>query len=454
MLINLSQQMKRIIAVSVTSSILACGLQGGTVVFAEKPVISSTTPMYGVASAPAVKPVWSLPLAKFDQDGRAITAALAEEGRLFALVDGGQLAAYDGTSGRKLWKYGSGLRPVLAYNQGSLYGLTTDGAVIAVAKNGSKQWTTAIRADKADQIIPVGDTIYVTQNLTLFALERATGKLKWKITEKENQYSSGSNDIIVSKGVVLRSYLVQGALTSNQINAYDQATGKKLWTSFAQFSPLLVKDGLVYSVMDTFMRGDDDSINRSLHIAVLDLLTGKKKGERVYNWMVEPEVPGQIEFGGANGSAFLNGNDLYIYQGKAVAKYNFASYTPNGKAVQKWNAPNPKEYQPLYSIYGGKLLYQSFRDNSILALKTTSGQEIHFPSGISPVQTDLFANGLFVARADGTLDAYNFATTKPVFSVKTGSGEFDPTLKSGDMIYVRSGGTLHAVKLPATLTKS
>ena len=91
MFINLSQQMKRIVAVSVTSSILACGLLGASVVFAEKPIISSTTPMYGVGSAPAVKPMWSLSLAKFDQDGRSITAALAEEGRLFALVDGGHL---------------------------------------------------------------------------------------------------------------------------------------------------------------------------------------------------------------------------------------------------------------------------------------------------------------------------------------------------------------------------
>ena len=207
---------------------------------------------------------------------------------------------------------------MLAYDQGSLYGLTTDGSVIAVTKNGSKQWTTAIGANKADSIVPIGDTIYVTQNFTLFALDRATGKLRWKVTEKDNFYSSGSSDIIVSKGVVLRNYLVQGALTSNQINAYDQATGKKLWTSFAQFSPLLVKDGLVYSVMDTFMRGDDDSSNRSLQIAVLDLVSGKKKGERVYNWTVVPEVPGQIESGGANGSAFLDGNDLYIYQEKRL----------------------------------------------------------------------------------------------------------------------------------------
>ncbi|WP_338551432.1 PQQ-binding-like beta-propeller repeat protein [Paenibacillus sp. KS-LC4] len=454
MFINPSQQMKRIVAVSVASSIIACGLLGASAAFAEKPIISSTTPMYGAVSAPAVKPMWSLPLAKFDQDGRFITAALAEEGRLFALVNGGQLAAYDGTSGRMLWKYGSGLRPVLAYEQGSLYGLTTDGAVIAVTKNGSKQWTTAIRANKAESIVPIGDTIYVTQNFTLFALDRATGKLRWKITEKDSLYSSGSSDIIVSKGVVLRSYLVQGALTSNQLNAYDQATGKKLWTAFAHFSPLLVKDGLVYSVLDTFMRGDDDSSNRSLQIAVLDLVSGKNKGERVYNWTVVPEVPGQIESGGANGSAFLDGNDLYIYQGKMVSKYNFSSYSPNSKAIQRWNAPDPKEYYPLYSIYGGKLLYQSFRNHSMLALKTTSGQSVPFPFGIQPVQTDIFSNGLYVARADGTLDAYNFATTKPVFSVKTGSSEFDPTLKSGDMIYVRSGGTLLAVKLPASLTKS
>ncbi|GGD58582.1 outer membrane protein assembly factor BamB family protein [Paenibacillus nasutitermitis] len=454
MLTNSSTSFKKIAMLSVTAALLASGLTGTSAVHAEKPVINSSTPIYGAVSAPAVKPLWSVPLAKFDQYGMSVTSALAEDGRVFALVAGGKLAAYDGTSGKNLWKYGAGLKPVLAYDQKVVYGLSKDGAILAIKDNGNKKWAADIHADKADSIQPIGDTIYVTQNLTLFALERETGKLRWKKTETDGSYSSGLTDILVSDGVVLRSYNVQGALSSNQINAYDVKTGKQLWTSFRQQSPLVVKEGLVYSVMDLFMIGEEDSVKKSLHIAVINLKTGVKKGERVYKWTAQPEVIGQYQFGGAHGSAFLDGEDLYIYQDQAVAKYNFSAYSKDGKAIQRWNAPNPRDYQPLYNVHEGRLLYQNLHDRSILALKTINGQTIQFPAGIQPVQTDLYGNGLFVARADGTLDAYDFTASKPVFSVKTGFRDFNPTLKSGNMIYIRSGGILSAVKLPVGMAAS
>ncbi|UVI33217.1 PQQ-binding-like beta-propeller repeat protein [Paenibacillus spongiae] len=447
-----SKPAKMIAALSISAAVLASGIPGTAVVHAEKPVLSTSSPVYGSESAPAVKPLWSLPLAKFNQDGRSFTAAIVEEGRVFALVTGGQLAAYDGASGKRLWKYGAGLKPLLVYDQGIVYGLTKEGYVYAVSAGGSKKWTAPIKADKADSINPIGDTVYVTQDLTLFALDRATGKLRWKVTETEGSYTAGLTDVMENSGVVLRMYYVQGALSSNQINAYDKATGKQLWTSFRQMTPLAVKDGIVYSVMDLFMIGDDDPVNKSLHIAVLNLKTGEKKGERVYKWTAKPEAPGQYSFGGAYGSAFLDGNDLYIYQDQVVAKYNFSAYTPDGKPVQRWVTPNPRDYQPLYRVHNGRLLYQSLHNNSISVIKTANGQILHSPSGIPSVQTDLYGNGLFVARVDGTLEAYNFAALKPVFSVKTGARDFESTLKSGNMIYVRTGGTLHAVKLPASLT--
>ncbi|NBD25288.1 outer membrane protein assembly factor BamB family protein [Paenibacillus glycinis] len=425
---------------------------GPTVAHAERPVLSSSTPIYGASvPAPAVKPLWQVRLAQFEQDGRPFTSAIAEEGRVFALADGGQLAAYDGASGRKLWTYGAALKPLLAYGQGVLYGLTKDGAVYAVGTNGGKKWTAPIRADKAESIAPVGDTVYVTQNLTLFALDRATGKLLWKTMETAPQYEGGLNGVTETDGVVLRSYAVQGALSSTQINAYDKKTGKQLWTSFRQLAPLAVRDGLVYSVIDEYMVGDNDPANKRLRIAALSLKSGAKKGERVYAWTNTLATPGQYQFGGASGSAFLYGNDLYIYQDQAVAKYDFAAYSANGKPAQRWASPNARDYQPLYAVDGGRLLYQNIHDNGIGVLKTANGQFAEFPNGVQPVQTDLYGKGLYVARADGTLDAYDFASFKPVFSVKLGSRAFEATLQSGGMIYIRSGGTLYGVKLPASL---
>lgn len=450
-----SSVIKSIAALSLAASTLLASPQGGAaVVHAEQSVITSTTPAYGIATAPLAKPAWSIPLAKFTQEyaTTASTVAIAEEGRVFALVSGGQLAAYDGTSGKLQWKNGTDLKPLLKYDQGVVYGLTKDGSVFAVGANGSHKWTSAIHADKAASINPIGDTVYVTQDLTFYALDRATGKLRWKTTETRGDYEFGMTDVTESDGVVMRSYYVQGALSSSQINAYDKATGKQLWNSFRQQSPLLIKDGLVYSVMDLFMIGDEDSVNKNLHIAVFNLKTGEKKGERVYKWTTTPSYPGEYSFGGAHGSAFLDGNDLYVYQDQGVAKYDFTSYQADGKPVQRWAAPDPRDYQPLYRVHDGKLLYQNTHNYGIRVLKTANGQMVDFPTAIPAVQTDLFGNGLYVAHADGTFDAYAFATFKPTFSLKLASRDFEPTLKSGNMLYVRNDGKLYAIKLPASLT--
>ncbi|QHT63606.1 PQQ-like beta-propeller repeat protein [Paenibacillus lycopersici] len=448
--------LKTIAAFGMTASICMAALPDrGAVAHAEKAVVSSSTPLFGTVAAPAAKPSWSVPLAKFEVNGMSETRAVAEEGRVFALAAGGKLAAYDGASGRKLWTYGESLQPLLTYDQGIVYGLTKDGSIFAVGTNGGKKWTAAIHADNANNAIgisPVGDTIYVTQNLTLYALDRASGKLRWKTAETEGMYEAGLGGITEADGVVLRTYLVQGALSSLQINAYDKATGKQLWNRFHQSAPLAVKNGLIYSVVDNYMTGSDDPIRKSLSIAVLGLRTGALKGTREYSWTATPATPGLYSFGGANGSAFLDGSDLYVYQDQAVAKYDFDAYVQGGKPVQRWAAPDNKTLQPMYSVHGGRLLYQNVNTGGISVLKLANGQISGFPNGVQPVQTDLYGNGLFVARADGTLDAYDFATFKPAFTVKTPSRDFGPTLKSGNMVYIRSGGTLYAVKLPANLT--
>ena len=125
------------------------------------------------------------------------------------------------------------------------------------------------------------------------------------------------------------------------------------------------------------MTGDNDPVAKRLRIAALSLKTGAKKGERAYAWTNTPATPGQYQFGGASGSAFLDGNDLYIYQDQAVAKYDFAAYGANGKPAQRWAAPNGRDYQPLYTVHGGRLLYQNNHDNGIGVLKTANGQFLH-----------------------------------------------------------------------------
>lgn len=68
---------------------------------------------------------------------------------------------------------------------------------------------------------------------------------------------------------------------------------------------------------------DDDAVNRNVKISVFNVKTGELKGERLYKWTDTENKDGAFTFGGVNGTAFLDGNDFYIFQGKKLVKYDF-----------------------------------------------------------------------------------------------------------------------------------
>lgn len=81
---------------------------------------------------------------------------------------------------------------------------------------------------------------------------------------------------------------------------------------------------------------DDDPVNRKIKIAAFNLRTGALKGERTYGWTDNAVTDGIYHGGGSYGSAFLNGNDLYIHQGQRLALYDFNNYVPGAEPVKKW----------------------------------------------------------------------------------------------------------------------
>lgn len=422
---------------------------------ADKPVLSHSTSAGNEPAAPLAKAAWSIPLVELADGGGDRAAAIAEEGRVFALMDGGRLAAYEGTTGKRLWTYGKSLKPLMVYEQSTIYGLAGDGSIYAVTADGARKWVSPIGAKEADGIDIIGDTVYVTNNLVFYALDRATGKLRWKVAEKkEDSYIEGYASVTESEGVVLRKYYVEGVHSSIQVDAYDKKTGKRLWTYSDIYSVLTVRGGLVYTFLDMFMREDYESGSKNLHIAVLDLKTGKMMEHRVYKWTIQQDSASPYHFGGAFGSAMADGNALYLFQDYTIAQYDLTAYKPDGNPVKRWKAPDPEQFYPLYKVHQGRLLYQNQHDNAIGLLKTVNGGFIRTPAGRTVVQTDLYGNGLYLGLADGTLIAYDFSAFKPVFRFNAGAKDFRPTLKSGGMLYVQAGGKLTAVKLPATLAKS
>ncbi|QYK67193.1 PQQ-binding-like beta-propeller repeat protein [Paenibacillus sp. S02] len=418
---------------------------------AEPSAVSMSNGAYSTTiQAPVIKPSWSFPVIPIDRSRYPDQAvAIAENGKVFAVDSNHRLVALEASSGRKLWQYGDQLTPVLTYNKGIIYGMTRSGSIYAVTEAGKKVWSTPLGFTEAYGIQRIGPTIYIMQSVQTAAIDAVSGKVKWKISEDKNSYS-GLGEIMETDGVLIRNYNVQGSLTFEQINAYDAKTGKKLWDSFRSSFPLAVKDGIVYSVANTFMI-NDDPINRKIKISQYDLKTGESKGDRQYRWTEVENKDGTFQSGGIYGSAFLYGKDLYVFQGKILASYDFWNYKPDSKPARKWSQAGYNQLVPLSSIHEGRIFYQDFSTGGLIAMKLTSGQFIHYDGDNPTVQADVFGKGVYVGQSDGVFHGYDLMTLKPVFTVNTGSRSFGPTLKSGGMIFIQSGNRIHAVKLPASL---
>jgi outer membrane protein assembly factor BamB len=424
-------------------------------VLADQPAVSVNWGTYEV-DAPFVTPKWSIAIHNWSSlyNGIESNAALAEDGRVIAIDSNGQLIAIDASTGKRLWMNGNSWNPLLTYNQGTVYGARNDGRVTAITAAGKLKWTTPVKVEGAQTIEPIGDTIYVTAKMKLYAFNATTGALRWQTEEKGLEYVAGFGELQLADGVIIRTYLVQGALSSTQINAYDAKTGKQLWTRFKSQSPIAIRDGLLYSVQDSYNMGnyemtDDGQIRESLVINTINARTGEVKGTRTYSWTRKFD-PTQSFQAGVPGVPMIDGDKLYIFQGEILAKYDFKQYKPNAAPVQTWGQ-YMKDVYPLYAVHGNRMLYRNYNTGGLTAMKLANGQVIGWRTDNPVVQTDIYDNGLYVGQSDGVFHAYDYATTKALFSVKASSRYFGPTLKTNDMIIVQSKGMLQAVKLPAAL---
>lgn len=445
---------KKVIIVLAVANITLPLINPGSisVISAEKAIISTSHSYYNKVEAKVLTPVWSAPLAILKEDrpsGQDVTA-LAENGKVFALQRNEKLVALNAATGKKLWEFGSELAPLFTYSNGSIYGLTKSGALYAVNEAGQKKWSAAISLPKATNIKQIGNTIYVLQDSQFVAVDAASGKIKWKATEKSNNFT-GLSDIMEVDGVIIRSFLSQGALTTAGLAAYDNKTGNKLWERTRQYWPLTVKDGLLYSIKSTLML-NDDSINRNVTVSVLNLKTGELKGERLYSWTDTENKDGVFRSGGNNGTAFLDGSDFYIFQGSKFVKYDFWNYSAEGKPIQSWASMVKEKDYPLNQVHQQRMLFSNYDTGTLSAIKLGNGQPVDLNKGDNPVvQTDLFGNVIYSGQSDGLFHAYDMMTAKPIFTVNTGSRNFAPSLKTGGMLMIRTDNRLLAIKLPASI---
>jgi len=411
---------------------------------------------YQRITVPELKPAWTLQVDNYliMNDPYIGKQAIAEEGKVFTFAEN-KLVAIDAKTGKRLWTYGKNLTPYVIYSKGVIYGLSGPGnhkPYALNAKTGKVKW----QSDKStwidtrmrtESLIPTADTLYVIKGSVTFAFDLATGKLKWEVDEPLAE-GNGTAYLEESDGVVLRTFYVQGDLSTIQLNAYDKKTGKMLWSHLDQGEALQIKDGLVYSVdYSSPLLSENQSLpDRKLLLNVFNLKTGTKKGNREYNWIMSGDPP--YEYGRMG--VFLSGGKLYIDQGDRVAQYDFDQYKSGAAPLRTFQHSYGDDWM-LLNIDKERLIYQNQTTREIMGIKLANGQEVVWNGDAPFTQLDVYGKGIYRAQLNGTLLAINMATTMPVFRVKTGVDLHGKTLKTDGMLIIQAEGKLLGVKVPASL---
>lgn len=409
---------------------------------------------YPRITVPELKPVWTLQVDNYLNMNEPYIGkqAIAEEGKVFTFAES-KLIAIDAKTGKRLWAYGKDLTPYVIYSKGVIYGLSGDHKPYALnAKTGKAKWqsdssTWIDTRLRTESLIPIEDTLYVIKGSTTFAFDMATGKLKWKVDEPLAE-GNGTAYLEESDGVVLRTFYVQGALSTIQLNAYDKETGKKIWSHLGQGEALRIKDGLVYSVdyYSPLLFEYQSQPERKLSLNIFNLKTGAKKGNREYNW----KMPGDPPYEYGQMGVFMSGDKLYIDQGDKVAQYDFDQYKTGAAPLKTFQHPYGDDWM-LLNITQERLIFQDKVTWDLKGIKLANGQEVVW-SGDAPFsQIDVYGKGMYRAQRNGTLLAINMATTMPVFRVRTGVDLHAKTLKTDGMLIIQAEGKLLGVKVPASL---
>lgn len=456
---NLKDQLRRRLLVSITAGLL---IVHGVLAVPPSQANAETADVSvrnwypsSVFEVPEVKPSWTVMVDNYldmDDENYLGRQAIAEDGKVFAFT-GKKLIAMDARTGKRLWSYGKDLKPYVVFNNGVIYGLSVDLKPYALnAKTGKLKWqsNTSIYMDtrlRTEVLVPTVDTLYAIKGSRTFAFDAATGKLRWETNEPSGE-GHGTDYLQEADGVILRTFHVQGALTSTQLTAYDKKTGKKLWDHFGQGEAIQIKNGLVYSV-DYYspLLTDYQSLpDRKWIVNVFNLKTGVKKSSREFKWRMSGEPP--YEYSG--GGLFINQGKLYMDQGNSVAEYNFDTYKKDEIPLRTFPRPYGDNWE-LIGLVQERLIFKDRMTGELAGIKLASGQQVEWNGDAPVAQINVYGKGLYRAQRNGTLLGINMLTSRPVFRVKTGEDLHESTLKTNGMIIIQAEGKLLGVKLPASM---
>ena len=292
----------------------------------------------------------------FQTGDRVVSSAVISDGVLYFGSDDGNVYAVDAASGRQVWKRATGgpVAATPAVAGGLVYVGSYDGRFYAFdARTGSTRWrfTTAGErrfeakhlhgllpkqqtiADPFDvflssPVVAAGVVYFGSGDGNVYALDAATGELKWKFQTGDVVHASPAYaDGVVYVGSWDSHFYAIDAATGRQKWRFDGGTDPVMHNQVGFQSSAAVVDGVVYV-------GCRDS-----NLYAIDAVTGKEKWRfnNAGSWVITSPavVDGKVIFGTSDTSRYFvvdahTGKELVRQQGKA---FIFASPAVAGSVV-------------------------------------------------------------------------------------------------------------------------
>ncbi len=287
--------------------------------------------MRHILIAKEISKVWSSSIGAAANETERYTASpVIANGRIFTMDSASVVAAFDVTSGDKLWSLnltpdeeddghiGGGV----AYSQGRIFAAAGFGEVVALdAEKGGELWRRRVNAPmRTAPTVLDGRVFVVTVDNKLIALAASNGQELWEhrgITEPTSLLGGASP--AAHGGVVIVPY------SSGELVALKAETGQVLWsdslTSVRRFDEIstlshirgrpIIDKGLVFAV------------SHSEQMVAIDLRTGRRVWERQVGGIESPWVAGDYLFVLTNGAELvcIGRKDGKIYWVSALPRF-------------------------------------------------------------------------------------------------------------------------------------
>ncbi|WP_239614623.1 PQQ-binding-like beta-propeller repeat protein [Cohnella mopanensis] len=401
--------------------------------------------------AKTVEPTWTVDMSGFDPGFDLNSGvALVEEGKVFYLNQG-QLLALSVKTGKRIWKYGSGLKLPLAYSDGKVFVASGDGTLHAVnTTTGKRIWASSAKQPDVHQFTVANDEL-ISVSDHVYAYRLSDGKRLWK-----DDYEFPAFGTVTTMGdVLVERHWESGAYMYDMTLGLDRKTGKVLWKLMDIGEPLYVDDA-----KGTFMARHLDYIfaidkPEGAAVKTVDWRTGKVLKTTEYeSAKINPNGKERII-----DTVFVSGGKIYLSFGIKVLAYPLDAdpAAPSTKKEIYWVYGGNSNVNYAAGPAAGKVFFVSKdgRSYRLYGVKTEDKAAVVGYAIDNPIaRFDILGNGLYIYQTDQKLIVMNLSKNRTLFRMDVPTRAFGPTLRDSGMIVVQTRGQLLAFPEPAELKET